>query len=57
MIEKHVKLGSTDWLHFDEVALDLLDDSFFEFISDIRAAEVALGSETKRINRSEHHKY
>ena len=57
MIEKHVKLGSTDWLHFDEVALDLLDVSFLEFVSDIRRAEIALGSDKKRITGSEHHKY
>ncbi len=57
MIEKHVKLGSTDWLHFDEVAVDLLDESFYEFVSDIRKAEIALGSDAKQITRSEHHKY
>jgi sialic acid synthase SpsE len=57
MIQKHVKLGSTDWLHFDEVALNLLDESFLEFVSDIRRAEIALGSDRKRITRSEHHKY
>ncbi len=57
MIEKHVKLGSTDWLHFDEVALDLLDDSFHDFVLDIRKAEIALGSDTKQITPSEHHKY
>ena len=57
MIEKHVKLGNTDWLHFDEVALDLLDESFHDFVLDIRKAEIALGSDTKKITPSEHHKY
>ncbi|MBL6444760.1 N-acetylneuraminate synthase family protein [Fulvivirga sp. 29W222] len=57
MIEKHVKLGDVDWVHFDKVALDLKDDSFINFVKDVRNAEVALGSSEKKILASEHHKY
>ena len=35
MIEKHVKLSSVDWSHFDEVALDLGTDEFKNFVLDI----------------------
>jgi len=57
MIEKHVKLGSVDWAHFDEVALDLASDEFARFVSDVRRAERIVGSEKKLIYQSEHHKY
>jgi sialic acid synthase SpsE len=57
MIEKHVKLGNVDWVHFDGVALDLLDNSFSEFVRDVRKAEVMTGSKTKQIHHQEHHKY
>jgi len=56
MIEKHVKLGNTDWAHFDAVAIDLTTD-FRDYVAKIREAEDMLGSEIKRINPSEHHKY
>lgn len=57
MIEKYVKLGSVQWAHFDEVALDLATDEFAKFVSDIRRAERIIGSEKKQIYPSEHHKY
>jgi sialic acid synthase SpsE len=57
MIEKHVKLGSVQWGHFDGVALDLSNDEFAKFVTDIRRAERIVGSENKRIFDSEHHKY
>lgn len=57
MIEKHVKLGSVQWAHFDEVALDLATDEFVKFVADVRRAERIVGSEEKRIFESEHHKY
>ncbi len=57
MIEKHVKLGNVSWAHFDEVALDLADNSFKNFVADIRRAEKIMGSEEKKIQTSEHHKY
>lgn len=57
MLEKHVKLGDVDWVHFDKVALDLKTDEFKRYVQDIRNAEVALGSPVKRVLPSEHHKY
>ena len=57
MIEKHVKLGSTDWLHFDKVALDLSKNEFRNYVNDIRNSVLALGSEIKHVTPSEHHKY
>ena len=57
MIEKHVKLGDVSWAHFDEVALDLTDNSFQNFVEDIRRVEKIMGSEEKKIQLSEHHKY
>ena len=57
MIEKHVKLGDVSWAHFDDVAVDLSDNSFKNFVEDIRRAERILGSDEKRIQESENHKY
>lgn len=57
MIEKHVKLGNTEWAHFDAVAVDLLSSEFREFVDHVREAEQILGSPVKKVNRSEHHKY
>jgi sialic acid synthase SpsE len=57
MIEKHVKLGDVEWVHFDKVALDLKTDEFKRYVKDIRNAEIALGSPVKKVLASEHHKY
>ena len=56
MIEKHVKFGDVSWAHFDDVAVDLSDDSFSKFIHDVRLAE-EIGFKKKIIHSSEHHKY
>ncbi|MDC1018366.1 N-acetylneuraminate synthase family protein [Pseudomonadales bacterium] len=57
MIEKHVKLGSVNWAHFDDVALDLGTGQFADFVADIRKSEVISGVPKKRVRGSEHHKY
>lgn len=57
MLEKHVKLGNTEWAHFDAVAVDLTTPLFREYVDQIRETEHILGSDTKKINGSEHHKY
>lgn len=57
MVEKHVKLGNSDWAHFDAVALDLTTPAFREYVSKIRDAEMVVGSETKSVAPSEYHKY
>jgi sialic acid synthase SpsE len=57
MIEKHVKLGDVEWVHFDKVAVDLSSGAFAKFVREIRQAEEYAGSEKKRILDCEHHKY
>jgi len=57
MIEKHVKLGNTPWAHFDAVALDLSTNEFKEYVSSIRRAQTIVGTSTKKVTESEHHKY
>lgn len=57
MVEKHVKLGNTEWAHFDAVALDLTTSEFIDYVASIREAEMIVGSEQKKVNESEHHKY
>lgn len=57
MVEKHVKLGNTDWAHFDAVALDLTTTAFKDYVAKIRETEIVVGSEEKGVRPSEHHKY
>lgn len=57
MVEKHVKLGNTEWAHFDAVAVDLTTDAFSTYVTQIREAEMMMGSDEKKVNESEHHKY
>lgn len=57
MIEKHVKMGSVGWAHFDDVALDLSTDEFANFVSKINFARTAVKDEIKTIKSTEHHKY
>lgn len=57
MIEKHVKLGDAEWIHFDEVALDLESGRFKEFVDQIRRVTILSGNEKRRVQASENHKY
>jgi N-acetylneuraminate synthase len=57
MIEKHVKLGNTEWAHFDAVAVDLTTNDFNNYVSHLRESELIMGSSEKKVNHSEHHKY
>lgn len=57
MVEKHVKLGNTEWAHFDAVAMDLTTDAFHEYVDAVRKAQIHVGSTEKKITASEHHKY
>jgi N-acetylneuraminate synthase len=56
-IEKHVKLGSVDWVHFDGVALNLELNELRNFTQDLGLAVKILGQDKKTILNSEHHKY
>jgi sialic acid synthase SpsE len=57
MIEKHVKYGDVSWSHFDQVAINLANEDFKNFVLDVRRAERIVGNEKKIIHNSEHHKY
>ena len=57
MLEKHVKLGNTEWAHFDAVAVNLTTSEFREYVGQIREAEKIVGTCVKKINDSEDHKY
>jgi N-acetylneuraminate synthase len=56
-IEKHVKLGSIDWIHFDGVALNLELNELRNFTQDLGLALKILGQDKKTVLNSEHHKY
>jgi N-acetylneuraminate synthase len=56
MIEKHVKLKTNDWAHFDQTALDV-NLEFPQFVEYLRSAEKMLGNDKKIILDVEHHKY
>ena len=57
MIEKHVKLYSEPWAHFDKVALNLRNNEFKNFVTQVRKAEEIYGIAKKTILKSEFHKY
>lgn len=57
MIEKHVKLGNLDWVHFDSVALDISKGELKQFIEEIKKALVICGDKEKKAHSKEHHKY
>lgn len=57
MVEKHVKLGDLDWIHFDGVALDLSSNQFRTFVHDMKIAHSICGRQEKEIHSAEHHKY
>jgi len=56
MIEKHVKLKTNDWAHFDQTALDV-NLEFPQYVEHLRCAEKMLGSVNKNVLEVEHHKY
>lgn len=57
MIEKHVKLGNLDWVHFDSVALDISKGELKQFVEEIKKAIVICGDKEKKFYPNEHHKY
>ncbi len=56
IIEKHIKVSSNKWAHFDETALDV-NYEFPSWVQYVRSSEKILGDEIKKISKSEHHKY
>ena len=57
LFEKHVRIGSVPWVHFDEVALDLETNELEKYRFALKEANIALGSEMKKVLPTEHHKY
>jgi sialic acid synthase SpsE len=51
MIEKHVKLGDVTWSHFDQVAVDLTNGEFKQFVEDVRRAERIVGDRRKNYSQ------
>ena len=56
VIEKHVKIGHTDWMHFDDTAIDARVELPI-FIDKLTRTAQSIGSELKKIYPFEHHKY
>lgn len=56
MIEKHIKIGESDWLHYDDTALDV-NYEFPLFVEDVSRSFSSLGTKKKKILNIEHHKY
>ena len=56
VIEKHVKIGVTDWMHFDDTAIDIKME-FPKFVSDLEKVFDSIGDGKKKIYQCEHHKY
>ena len=56
MIEKHVKIGISDWMHFDDTAIDV-NNELPEFVDDLKKVYTSLGSNKKKLYSIEHHKY
>lgn len=57
MIEKHVKLGDLDWVHFDSVALDISKGELGQFVQEIKKSVVICGDKQKKVHSKENHKY
>jgi N-acetylneuraminate synthase len=57
IFEKHIKLGSIPWVHFDSVALDLKKLELAKYVEALKIAKNTLGSGVKTILPTEHHKY
>ncbi len=56
LIEKHIKINTKKWAHFDETALDV-NYEFPSWVQHVRSSEKLLGNKVKKIYKSEHHKY
>ena len=57
IFEKHIKLGSVPWVHFDSVALDLEKLELAKYVEALILAKNTLGSGVKTVLPTEHHKY
>lgn len=56
VIEKHIKIGNTDWMHFDDTAIDA-ELEFPNYIDKLKKTYLSLGKYKKKIYDFEFHKY
>ena len=56
VIEKHIKIGHTPWMHFDDTAIDAKLELPL-FIENLNKTFVSLGDKKKKVYNFEHHKY
>ena len=56
MIEKHVKFGVNNWMHFYYTAIDVFEELPF-FVKSINRANTIMGNEKKVVYSDEFHKY
>ena len=56
VIEKHIKLGHTHWMHFDDTAIDAKLELPL-FIENLNKTFVSMGNKKKKVYNFEHHKY
>ncbi len=56
VIEKHVKIGTTDWMHYDDTAVDAKLE-FRTFINSLNKVYASIGSTDKKVYKFENHKY
>lgn len=56
MIEKHIKYGITEWIHFDDTAIDVKLE-LPTFVEELEKVDKAMGLKKKVVYKFEHHKY
>ena len=54
VIEKHVKIGTTDWMHYDDTAVDAKLE-FRTFINCLNKVYASIGSSDKKVYKFENH--
>ena len=56
VIEKHIKIGNTSWMHFDDTAIDAILELPL-FVEHMNKTFISLGDKKKKVYKFEHHKY
>ena len=56
VIEKHIKIGNTSWMHFDETAIDAKLELPL-FVEHMNKTFISLGDRKKKVYKFENHKY
>ena len=56
VIEKHIKIGHTPWMHFDDTAIDAKLELPI-FVEQLNKTFISIGDYKKKVYKFEHHKY